>query len=658
MVAKGLAETFDKPPPPKKKWIQDYLEKSQHSDKPDVDDDESAVNGCDDDDRVGGGSDVDGVVQVVMDRFQDYMQQQAVAETKKKKQIVLHNNLKGDEDRGYPQPPPSPPPRSNFRPGDSDGSRLAVAAVPATTMEAAAAMEQLLSPANYGDKFNRSLLRLSNSTISQPPARVSASLPPTAVTTFIPPAPQQPPIYSQQAAASPAPPTVKAAPASSLSQHDIGGVVQGVISSFLNGSLADSNFRQSRKRSHRHSSGAKRIGGGDWREQSKRQRTEMDVMLEAGGSGQAQPEPLVDETGVLNLSLPKPSASKVTFAREDRCYSQDSGLRSSKTSKSQEMLNEEERERRDGGRKKYIDVAAAARTGNIHTMPLATVQVENNHSSQTSNCSPPPPVCPPTSITPAKGFIVPKPLSSLLQVPDQLSSVAPPVKPFIPTPVIQSSEGMQVSLQQQHRVSPQPPPLLVTSPANAAAASLTTRSSIIVSTTGSSPRSLLSDSVPSQQTPAAHPSSDNSSKSAASKRDGSSSPRCKEKTVSSTKDSAVVSKGSKTEATVAVNIAATAAVGGGDGIKEDNCKKNSSGYTREMHNMMEKNRRAQLKQCFDEVARLCELDPKKTSNLAVIRSAHKFIIRLRRKEREQETELTELAKQKASLKQRLHNLRA
>merc|ERR1712050_29101 len=58
---------------------------------------------------------------------------------------------------------------------------------------------------------------------------------------------------------------------------------------------------------------------------------------------------------------------------------------------------------------------------------------------------------------------------------------------------------------------------------------------------------------------------------------------------------------------------------------KDDIKKTSS-TTREVHNRLEKNRRAHLKMCFDELAAECDLDPKKASNLTVIRSAYKYIM--------------------------------
>jgi hypothetical protein len=85
--------------------------------------------------------------------------------------------------------------------------------------------------------------------------------------------------------------------------------------------------------------------------------------------------------------------------------------------------------------------------------------------------------------------------------------------------------------------------------------------------------------------------------------------------------------------------------------------KRTSSSTREVHNRLEKNRRAHLKMCFDELAIECNLDPKKTSNLTVIRSAYKYTMTLKRKERENERSMASLVKQKIALQQRLEDMK-
>jgi len=93
-----------------------------------------------------------------------------------------------------------------------------------------------------------------------------------------------------------------------------------------------------------------------------------------------------------------------------------------------------------------------------------------------------------------------------------------------------------------------------------------------------------------------------------------------------------------------------------DSLSKEEIKRTSSS-TREVHNRLEKNRRAHLKMCFDELALECDLDPKKTSNLTVIRSAYKFTMSLKRKERENERNMAGLVQDKIRLQQRLEELK-
>lgn len=54
-----------------------------------------------------------------------------------------------------------------------------------------------------------------------------------------------------------------------------------------------------------------------------------------------------------------------------------------------------------------------------------------------------------------------------------------------------------------------------------------------------------------------------------------------------------------------------------------------SAGTREVHNKLEKNRRAQLKGCYEELKKelpLRDEDRKKTSNLNILDKAHKFVL--------------------------------
>lgn len=80
--------------------------------------------------------------------------------------------------------------------------------------------------------------------------------------------------------------------------------------------------------------------------------------------------------------------------------------------------------------------------------------------------------------------------------------------------------------------------------------------------------------------------------------------------------------------------------------------------TREVHNKLEKNRRAHLKECFEMLKRnVPNVDEKKTSNLSVLRSALRYIQTLKRKEKEYEHEMERLAREKIATQQRLAELK-
>uniref|UniRef100_A0A8C2EYM2 Max-binding protein MNT n=1 Tax=Cyprinus carpio TaxID=7962 RepID=A0A8C2EYM2_CYPCA len=96
--------------------------------------------------------------------------------------------------------------------------------------------------------------------------------------------------------------------------------------------------------------------------------------------------------------------------------------------------------------------------------------------------------------------------------------------------------------------------------------------------------------------------------------------------------------------------------------------------TREVHNKLEKNRRAHLKECFETLKRnVPNVDEKKTSNLSVLRSALRYIqcceslypgsprqtelVTLKRKEKEYEHEMERLAREKIATQQRLAELK-
>ncbi|CAL1570387.1 unnamed protein product [Knipowitschia caucasica] len=80
--------------------------------------------------------------------------------------------------------------------------------------------------------------------------------------------------------------------------------------------------------------------------------------------------------------------------------------------------------------------------------------------------------------------------------------------------------------------------------------------------------------------------------------------------------------------------------------------------TREVHNKLEKNRRAHLKECFETLRKnVPNVDEKKTSNLSVLRSALRYIQTLKRKEKEYEHDMERLAREKIATQQRLAELK-
>ncbi|XP_046740122.1 mucin-5AC-like isoform X2 [Diprion similis] len=80
--------------------------------------------------------------------------------------------------------------------------------------------------------------------------------------------------------------------------------------------------------------------------------------------------------------------------------------------------------------------------------------------------------------------------------------------------------------------------------------------------------------------------------------------------------------------------------------------------TREVHNKLEKNRRAHLKECFELLkGQLPVQDEKKSSNLSILHAAIRHIQTLRRKERDYEHEMERLAREKIAAQQRLVGLK-
>lgn len=81
--------------------------------------------------------------------------------------------------------------------------------------------------------------------------------------------------------------------------------------------------------------------------------------------------------------------------------------------------------------------------------------------------------------------------------------------------------------------------------------------------------------------------------------------------------------------------------------------------TREVHNKLEKNRRAHLKECFDILKKqIPTLEDKRTSNLCILRGSIRYIQAVKRKEKEYELEMQRLAKEKITLQERIQSLKS
>ncbi|XP_028320554.1 max-binding protein MNT isoform X2 [Gouania willdenowi] len=90
----------------------------------------------------------------------------------------------------------------------------------------------------------------------------------------------------------------------------------------------------------------------------------------------------------------------------------------------------------------------------------------------------------------------------------------------------------------------------------------------------------------------------------------------------------------------------------------DGKKRPGGAGTREVHNKLEKHRRAILKECFETLKKnIPNIDEKKTSNLSVLRSALRYIQTLKRKEKEYEHDMERLAREKIATQQRLAELK-
>ncbi|XP_055845907.1 uncharacterized protein LOC129911921 isoform X2 [Episyrphus balteatus] len=100
-------------------------------------------------------------------------------------------------------------------------------------------------------------------------------------------------------------------------------------------------------------------------------------------------------------------------------------------------------------------------------------------------------------------------------------------------------------------------------------------------------------------------------------------------------------------------------IGGGSRRRTISSNSNGAG-TREVHNKLEKHRRAQLKECFEQLKSQLQLkdeERKKTSNLSILGAALKHVMALKIKEQELEQQVELLAKEKINAQKKIVNLK-
>jgi len=563
-------------------------------------------------------------------------------------------------------------------------------------------LSKLLDPAKNGAKFNESLKRLSW------PGSLDEKASPGDI------------------------PEVKEDP--KISQNDIAPVVQSVISQFLNGSLADSDFRRSRKRSHKHANCHHKDKSGSSGTSDRMNRSSSVIRYKAKTPEMESPIKVsmpvvhssdgsvivpciksdhaeeVDENQALNLSLPKPN-QKVTFAAEDRCYSIES-VKSFQTSKSEELSNLDILARASDDRSKIkiageqihnvqpvshaenlgivvksikeVNAIASESEQRYYEMPKTYIEltpvIRHTHNAESpisigqlqgkeeiafrpsyGNHSPPllevprrsqfaslpssrqtSPVCFKKSAFPYQGNTSNSPPISALPFPSHNSEhmlaasshcpilTASP-NSYLPSPPVKLSSSPDSHSPSHFRhTSVSPPPLTVLKKAEPTKISPSIFSFPVIKPKPVNPFIENTESKPistNTYQPKPQPLATYLP------------PSLPEPPIPNTKPCS--SRVSREKV---------------DSHAKDEIKRTSSS-TREVHNRLEKNRRAHLKTCFDELANECDLDPKKASNLTVIRSAYKCIMSLRRKERENERNLATLVQEKIRRQNRLEELK-
>lgn len=536
LVADSRSEKFEKAPPPKKKWIQDYLEDHQNFDEnskeaKDVSDKHDDSSSSNDETAAAKQEKSAGTIMVnsVIHQFQDF--------------IHLQNNR---NQIGGIAP--------NQNSDKVNAGKIA----------------QLLDPKRGGDKFNVSLQKISTKSDSI-----------------------------------------------NISQKELGGVVQGVISQFLNGSLSDSylSSRSSRKRCRRHDKCPSRSHRSKDRGQHSHDYEPPAKLAHIRTAHESSPQ-TETSTAPLNLSLPKAREpfvehARVKFAAEDSCYSTDS-QRSMEISKSQRMHNDDEA--LDLGiRHKPLD-------GQLHNAYQPFHMQSNSGSHHNKD-----------------GYIKPVPLSILIKSPASLSpEVSPPTSPVAPVNlstkcIAASSDNDELPKQVIQRASP-----------------LHQYSSSSVTVTP-----LTDKPLPPVPNPPVHRFSK------AATKQYSDHPKIQPTSNDLTKTSVdVATKDQPTSKVIRKKSNSSSEKNSSAGRSSPNNSKQTNSTNREIHNQLEKNRRAQLKLCFEELANECQIDPKtKASNQTVIVTAKKVVMNLRQDEKVNERELANLVQEKIKLTQKLEELR-
>ena len=421
-----------------------------------------------------------------------------------------------------------------------------------------------------------------------------------------------------------------------LSQTDIAPVVQSVISQFLNGSLADSGFRRSRKRSHKNINSRSKDKSGSSYSSSASNIRKIPVIQYKGLQSEKSDKPSIkvrklealistknqtkqmfsnqlkhpeiskkeESTEALNLSCPKIN-TKVTFANEDRCYSIDS-VKSFQESKSLKMFSLDYSRIHENLQLIVADGES----------PLEEEEAPLNLVNKAPNRPPSDPV-----------FLLRESLGSnqttfekyspKLKNQSEFSSLTSSFPPCPPPKPLELITGTK----RQRNVFPAADINLVPSTEPSPSFELPRPRPVRPADCTPSPH-LLQDLISARPL------------------------KSKVSLIDAVKSTPSPSPSTIPEPPCAFSVPESESRPGG-----------SKQSTREVHNRLEKNRRAHLKSCFNELAFECDLDPAKASNLLVIRTAYKSIMALRREEREQERSLASLVQDKIRRQARLNELR-